>query len=127
MSTCTPAWAKQLQRRGNYYEGVVEDFDSLFEEFKQQTVTTWGTRRSSTSQPLQVIQESTKDQDQHVHVHWTTSMHTHTHKHTRYLCVSVSMYVCTYARMYVCMYVCTLTFEAIIIDISNACDSMAKA
>jgi len=49
----TPSWAKNLIRKGNYYEGCVDDFDSLFEEYKQQTVTTWGTRRSTKHQ-LQV-------------------------------------------------------------------------
>ena len=43
-----PAWASQysLKPRGTYYEGFVEDVDSLLAKFQAETVTTFGIRRS---------------------------------------------------------------------------------
>ena len=41
-----PPWAVGLQRKGNYYEGTVEDVDGILLLHKQLTVTTFGTRRS---------------------------------------------------------------------------------
>ena len=43
-----PGWASQysLKLRGTYYEGFVEDLDSLLTKFKAETVTTFGIRRS---------------------------------------------------------------------------------
>ena len=43
-----PAWASQssLKLRGTYYEGFVEDLESLLTKFKAETVTTFGIRRS---------------------------------------------------------------------------------
>ena len=38
-----------LKKEGLYYEGVVADLDNLLENYKRATVTTWGTRRSSTN------------------------------------------------------------------------------
>lgn len=38
-----------LKQKGFYYEGVVADLDNLLENHKRATVTTWGTRRSSTN------------------------------------------------------------------------------
>ena len=46
LSMDKPAWAKDLEPRGTYYEGFVEDLDSLLTRFKAETVTTYGTRRS---------------------------------------------------------------------------------
>ena len=41
-----PAWARDLEPRGRYYEGFVEDLDSLLTKFKAETVTTFGVRKS---------------------------------------------------------------------------------
>lgn len=43
-----PAWASQysLKPIGTYYEGFVEDVDSLLAKFQAETVTTFGIRRS---------------------------------------------------------------------------------
>ena len=44
-----PAWARQysLKLRGTYYEGFVEDLESLLTKFKSETITTlYGIRRS---------------------------------------------------------------------------------
>lgn len=41
-----PAWAKDLEPKGTYYVGFVEDLDSLLTRFKAETVTTYGIRRS---------------------------------------------------------------------------------
>ena len=50
MATCTssatPNWTTSLDARGLYYEGLVEDIDTLLEKHKLGTVTTYGTRRS---------------------------------------------------------------------------------
>ena len=45
----SPDWATRfgLTRKGNYYEGFVDDASSVLEIHKRQTVTTWGTRRST--------------------------------------------------------------------------------
>lgn len=53
-----PSWARNLSPKGSYFEGFVDDVDATLEEFKQQTVTTWGTRRSS-----YVHEESNKEND----------------------------------------------------------------
>ena len=44
-----PNWATQfgLIRKGNYYEGFVDDISLVLETHKRQTVTSWGTRRST--------------------------------------------------------------------------------
>ena len=43
------AWTNGLKQKGLYYEGIVVDLDSLLESHKRATVTTWGTRRSSSN------------------------------------------------------------------------------
>jgi len=43
------AWMIELKKIGTYYEGVVKDLDDVLERYKRETVTTWGTRRSSTN------------------------------------------------------------------------------
>ena len=43
------SWTNGLKQEGLYYEGVVADLDSLLESHNRATVTTWGTRRSSTN------------------------------------------------------------------------------
>ena len=40
-------WKSGLQRVGTYYEGYIDDFDLVFEDYRRDTVTSWGTRRSS--------------------------------------------------------------------------------
>ena len=44
-SSATPNWTANLDARGLYYEGLVENIDTLLEMHKL-TVTTYGTRRS---------------------------------------------------------------------------------
>ena len=46
----SPDWATRfsLAHKGNYYEGFVDNA-SVLEIHKRQTVTTWGTRRSTSS------------------------------------------------------------------------------
>ena len=48
MEPVKPAWACEysLKLRGTYYEGFVEDLESLLTKFKAETVTTFGIRRS---------------------------------------------------------------------------------
>ena len=46
---CEESWMNGLEKKGLYYEGVVADLDDLLENYKRATVTTWGTRRSSTN------------------------------------------------------------------------------
>ena len=41
-----PSWAVRLQRKGNYYEGTVEDVNGILLSHKQSTVTMFGTRKS---------------------------------------------------------------------------------
>ena len=45
-SSATPNWTANLDARGLYYEGLVENIDTLLEMHKLSTVTTYGTRRS---------------------------------------------------------------------------------
>ena len=41
-----PAWAEGLSSKGVYFEGFVDDADSLLQQYKAETVTTYGVRRS---------------------------------------------------------------------------------
>ena len=41
------SWMCGLQQNGGYYEGVVSSLDDHLEAHKRETVTTWGTRTSS--------------------------------------------------------------------------------
>ena len=43
------SWKQGLRPSGEYYEGVVIIIDDCLEAHKRETVTTWGTRTSSTS------------------------------------------------------------------------------
>jgi hypothetical protein len=43
------SWTCGLQRNGEYYEGVVSSLDDRLEAHKRETVTTWGTRTSSSN------------------------------------------------------------------------------
>ena len=42
-----PSWATGLCRSGTYYEGWVSDIDEVLRVHSQETVTCFGTRRSS--------------------------------------------------------------------------------
>ena len=42
----SPAWTRGLKKYGHYYEGVVERADLVLEMHKQDTVTTFGIRRT---------------------------------------------------------------------------------
>ena len=46
---CNESWMNGLKQKGFYYEGVLADLDNLLANHKRVTVTTWGTRRSSTN------------------------------------------------------------------------------
>ena len=46
---CEESWMYGLKKEGLYYEGVVAHMDNLLENYKRETVMTWGTRRSSTN------------------------------------------------------------------------------
>ena len=41
-----PTWARDLKKVGLYYEGFVEDIDSLRQKHQAATVSTYGIRRS---------------------------------------------------------------------------------
>ena len=41
-----PPWARGLKKYGNYYEGIVERAELVLEMHKQETVTTFGIRRT---------------------------------------------------------------------------------
>ena len=42
----SPAWTRGLKKYGNYYEGIVERAELVLEMHKQDTVTTFGIRRT---------------------------------------------------------------------------------
>ena len=46
-SPACPGWSEGLQKRGTYYEGYVDDLDSILEAHCRDTITSWGTHRSS--------------------------------------------------------------------------------
>ena len=48
----SPRWSEGLQKRGTYYEGYVDDLESVLEAHRRDTITSWGTRRSSKAQIL---------------------------------------------------------------------------
>lgn len=48
----TPSWAYGLDARGLYYEGVVDDANTLLDKHKISTVTTYGIRRSRKNHQL---------------------------------------------------------------------------
>ena len=39
-----PSWAEGLTKKGTYYEGFVDEIETLLENYKRDTVTTWGVR-----------------------------------------------------------------------------------
>lgn len=43
------SWKHGLRKSGEYYEGVVSSVDDCLEAHKRETVTTWGTRTSSST------------------------------------------------------------------------------
>ena len=47
MMTEKKSWMDGLEKKGLYYDGTVSDLDNLLEKYRRDTVTTWGTRRSS--------------------------------------------------------------------------------
>ena len=44
-----PSWASRfgLVRSGSYYDGYVDDLSLVLEIYQHDTISTWGTRRSS--------------------------------------------------------------------------------
>ena len=82
MSTDSPAcprWSEGLQKRGTYYEGYVDDLDSVLEAHRRDTITSWGTRRSSKAQLTENKENvAPGDPDQHqVSLHELIMMATH--------------------------------------------------
>ena len=71
MSTDSPAcpgWSEGLQKRGTYYEGYVDDLDSVLEAHRRDTITSWGTRRSSKAHSCRTENKENvapNDPDQH--------------------------------------------------------------
>ena len=51
------SWMNDLKQKGLYYEGIVADSDSLLENHNRATVTTWGTRRSSTNTSMNMKED----------------------------------------------------------------------
>ena len=49
VETVKPLWARQLKRRGLYFEGLVDsdDLETILERHRRDTVTSYGTRTSS--------------------------------------------------------------------------------
>lgn len=57
-----PAWAAKLSPRGVYFEGFVEDADCLLEQYKAETVTTYGVRRSRGKNSKILEQDCSKEE-----------------------------------------------------------------
>ena len=53
-----PAWARGLKKYGNYYEGIVESVELALEMHKQETVTTFGVRRTESSPAIHSNKEN---------------------------------------------------------------------
>lgn len=49
------SWTTGLLQKGLCYEGIVNDVDTVFEKFQQQTTTSWGTRTSTTAEKETVV------------------------------------------------------------------------
>ena len=45
-------WKSGLQRVGTYYEGYIDDPEPVLEDYRRDTVTSWGTRRSSSAKAV---------------------------------------------------------------------------
>ena len=59
MSDNSPSWTHGLQQRGEYFEGIVENAAAILEIHKQDTVTTFGIRR--TEKPKSVPMSKNKE------------------------------------------------------------------
>jgi len=49
MTMDKPCWAEDLQPKGVYFEGFVDDATAIVERYKSETLTTFGTRTSKLS------------------------------------------------------------------------------
>ena len=56
-----PAWAEGLSPKGVYFEGFVDDADSLLEQYKAETVTTYGVRGKNSKTLEQDCSEEDKE------------------------------------------------------------------
>ena len=45
-------WRSGLQRVGTYYQEYIDDLDPVLEDYRRDTVTSWGTRRSSSAKAI---------------------------------------------------------------------------
>lgn len=54
-------WTKNLKKSGLYYEGWVDDAEQVLDMHKRVTVTSYGTRRSSTNSGTPSTAASHKD------------------------------------------------------------------
>ena len=59
-----PAWTRGLKKYGNYYEGIVERADLVLEMHKQDTVTTFGIRRTEKPRSAPAIGKENINQDE---------------------------------------------------------------
>ena len=53
-----PAWARGLKKYGKYYEGIVESAELALEMHKQETITTFGVRRTESSPAIHSNKEN---------------------------------------------------------------------
>ena len=58
-----PAWARGLKKYGNYYEGIVESAELALEMHKQETVTTFGVRRTEKSKSSPAIHSNKENEN----------------------------------------------------------------
>ena len=50
-------WKSGLQRVGTYYEGYIDNLEPVLENYRRDTVTSWGTRRSSSAIKTATLEE----------------------------------------------------------------------
>ena len=62
--SATANWTANLNALGLYYEGLVEDIDTLLEMHKLCTVTTYGTRRSRRQAQSTIMLSDETDSEQ---------------------------------------------------------------
>ena len=62
-----PTWAEGLKKSGLYYDGFVDDIESVLEQHRKDTVTFYGTRNSSGAG---LDKENVNSLDSEVHVYF---------------------------------------------------------
>ena len=62
MADKIPSWAEGLVQKGTYFEGVVEDAQTIVTQHTNDTVTTFGTRTSrKTTSKVYIYKTNTKE------------------------------------------------------------------